>query len=199
MSYFGIPSLFHHSASALPVETVTEEPPMTFEHLYTTARQEEQHAHFTAIANAMESRKAVHAISSLANATASITTETIITEKHNRLYRLICRLGALDPAFPQDSLFQKAEQASQSQQPIEVMCTTLGITLLPSSRHLIATFREQEQKIAALETISSLTTEKATLMAALFSLEQLLFLPPQETERLEDRNRDILITLRAIY
>ncbi len=186
-------------APVLPIATTVDELPMTFDSLYAPARQEEQHAHFTAGAGAMESRKTAHGLSSLADAAASISIDTITEEKLNRQYRLLCRLGALDPSFPQEMLFQRAETAAAVARPIASICASLGITLTPASHRLIVAFNEQEAKNAPLENPSSLAIEKEHLTAALATLEQLLTSPPEETEELEDRNRNVLLTLRAIY
>jgi len=176
-----------------------KEPSLTFEHLYTPARRDEQQCHFDAISNAMKRWKKSHPLISLANATAAITTETIAKEKLNRHYHLVCRLGALDSTFPQEKLYETAKKASSSRQNIEELCASLGIGLLPASHHLISSFREQEQRITALETPSTLIAARESLTASIASLDHLLSYPPLEADDLEDRNRSILNILRKIY
>ncbi len=169
--------------------------PLTFSQLFTPSRQEEQRQHFLAIANALHSRKEAHALASICDATVSISRESIAAEKQRRLFHLVCRLGALDPKFPQENLFQIVEEACQHQTTPEEICTNIGITILQPGQRLISKFQRQERQLLSC----NVPVEKTHINDALQALEQLLIRPPEEIEDLEDTNLAILKNLRSLY
>ncbi len=170
----------------------------SFDQLYTPTRREEQRSHFTAMASALYQRLAVHGLSCLADSVAAITTTTLVEEQRNRRYRFLCRLGALDPSFPQDQLFDKAQQAV-SAPTLEAGCIALGIVPSSDSHRLIQAYHEQESMIEALALPTALGRAKESLTSSLLQLEQLLSSAPKATEDLEDRNHALLSNLRDIY
>jgi hypothetical protein len=186
----------HSGEACTPASTAL---PLSFDRLYNSARNTEQKHHFTAIAEVVEQKKKAHALSSLTQDTKRITTETIECEKPNRLYHLICRLGALDPKFPQEDLFPQALKASKSHRSIEQICATLGIALLPESHNLIDTFRCHEKRFSLLANPSRLASEQAFLTSALSSLDSFVSASPHDTKEFEEANKHILLTLRSIY
>lgn len=179
--------------------SVEEQPSLAFHTLYAPARQEEQRAHFNAMASALHSRKAFHHLASLADGGASIVSDTIADEQVNRRYRLLCRLGALDPEYPQEQLFSRAEAAAVTERTAEQSCAILGITISSESQQLIRVFQEQEKSAAALASPEAFARAQSAFSADLMTLDRLLSSAPKDVEQLEASHHAILLTLRTLF
>jgi hypothetical protein len=180
---------------------VSQSEPLAFNQLYHPARKEEQHSHCMALSKALEERKKAFGLASLADSASSLTPQIIAAGRQQRLYHLFCRLGALDFHLPQESLFEKAQEASLLHLSIEERAKDLGISLTPASTDLIRSFREKELKIDTLLQDSSFESEKTSFLKTLSSLETLLKEPSQSLQEddFESKNHSILITLRSLF
>lgn len=193
-----VPSIESISSTPLTGEESSSEP-LTFKTLYAKGRYLEQKAAFEAIERAATRTKEKLHLTSLVDATKGLSVESIAKEQENRLYHLICCLGALDTEFPQDTLFEKAKEALAKPGSIEEQCQSVGIRLTGPSCHRITAYRTQEKVWKALQDSATFSAEKHRIISYVHDLETLLNDPPQDTEGLEERNRKILLTLRSIY